>query len=41
MLGTGFEGHLFAWSVTTLAWAALLRLGFYILFKKVGPVKYE
>jgi hypothetical protein len=41
MLGTGFEGQLFAWSVTTLAWAALLRLGFYILFKKVGPVKYE
>jgi hypothetical protein len=41
ILGTGFEGQLFAWGVTALFTAALFGLGFFLLFTKIGLAKRE
>jgi hypothetical protein len=41
VLGTGFEGQLFAWAGITLAMAVLWSVGFYFLLRKAGPVKRQ
>jgi hypothetical protein len=40
ILGTGFEGQLFAWGVTTLTVAVFLSLAFWFLLGKWGPLKH-
>jgi len=39
ILGTGFEGQLFAWAAMTFAMAILWSMGFYFLLRMIGPVR--
>jgi len=39
ILGTGFEGQLLAWVVTTLTVAVFLSLAFWLLLGKWGPLR--